>query len=104
MTVMVLVSARIKRGTGELFERAFQTVRETVSGTEGHLGERLLRAHDDLESYLLVGTWRSAQDFLAWEDAIEHREATTPMRPFWDGPVTRTIHEVAVGDDVPARG
>ena len=96
MTVVVMVSARIKPGTGERFERAFQQVRAAVSGTAGHLGEQLLRAYDDPQAYLLVGRWRSAADFLTWERAPEHRAATTPMRPFWDGPVVRTIHELAI--------
>jgi len=96
MTVLVMVSARVKPGTGSRFERAFQQVSDLVRGTEGHLGDRLLRARDDENAYTLVGTWRSATDFLRWEDAPVHREATAPMRPFWDGPVTRTIHEVAV--------
>jgi len=103
MTVLVMVSARIKSGTGERFEQAFRQVRAAVSGTDGHLGEQLLRAHDDPHAYTLVGAWRSATDFLAWEDAPEHRAATTPMRPFWDGPVTRTIHEVAVEGEPAAR-
>jgi heme-degrading monooxygenase HmoA len=101
MTVVVMVSARIKPGTRLEFERAFRQVSDRVRGTEGHLEDRLLRAHDDEHSYILMGTWRSASDFQAWEDAPVHREVTTPMRPFWNGPVTRTIHEV-VAQGAPA--
>lgn len=91
MSVYVTVSARVKAGSGPAFESAFQQVRAAVSGTDGHLGEQLLRDPDDDRAYVLLGHWESATKFLAWEDAPVHREATTPLRPYWDGPVQRRI-------------
>jgi heme-degrading monooxygenase HmoA len=56
----------------------------------------LLRSDDDPGAYVLLSEWESRAAFLAWEDALVHREATTPMRPFWRGRVERVIYETAV--------
>lgn len=93
MSVYVMVSARIRPGTGEEFERAFDEVRSNVKGTPGHLGDQLLRHHDETDRYTLLGHWESAQRFLEWEDAPIHRETTVPLRPYWTGPVERVIYE-----------
>lgn len=96
MTVFVTVAAKIKPGTGPQFEQAFAGVRATVKGTEGHVADRLLRDTSEEDRYVLLGTWESMEKFLAWEDAPIHREMTVPLRPFWAGPVQRTVYEVAV--------
>lgn len=96
MTVFVMVSARVRPGAQTEFEQAFAEVRAKVSGTPGHIDDRLLRDRDDAERYTLLGHWESADAFLAWEDAPIHREVTTPLRPYWAGPVQRIIWEAAV--------
>ena len=101
MSVYVMVSAKIKSGTAEQFEQAFEQVRARVSGTPGHLGDQLLRHAEEPDRYTLLGHWESTEMFLEWEDAPVHREMTVPLRPFWAGQVERTIHEVTVGDRVP---
>lgn len=97
MSIYVMVSAAIKPGTADQFESAFAQVRAKVAGTPGHLGDQLLRAAETPDRYILLGHWESRERFLEWEDAPVHREMTTPLRPFWAGPVERTIHEVTVG-------
>ena len=67
-----------------------------VRGTPGHRGDELLRSESEPGCYILLSEWESREAFLAWEDAPIHRQTTTPMRPYWSGPVTRTIYDVAV--------
>jgi heme-degrading monooxygenase HmoA len=97
----VMVSAKIKPGTAQEFEKAFEVVRAKVSGTPGHLGDQLLRHTEEPDSYTLLGHWESAEKFLEWEDAPIHREMTVPLRAYWAGMVKRTMYEVPVGDLVP---
>jgi heme-degrading monooxygenase HmoA len=93
----VMVFARIAPGDRLAFEKAFATVSRRVHGTPGHLGDELLRSDDDPGAYVLLSEWESREAFLAWEDAPVHRDATTPMRPFWQGRVERRIYDRAVG-------
>ena len=96
MPARVMVFARVDPGDHRAFEDAFTTVSSRVRGTPGHVRDELLRSEDDPGAYVLLSEWESREAFLAWEDAPVHREATTPMRPFWRGRVERLIYETAV--------
>ena len=96
MPARVMVHARVDPAQRQAFESAFAAVSGRVRGTPGHLRDELLRSDDDPGAYVLLSEWESRAAFLAWEDAPVHREATTPMRPFWQGRVERLIYETAV--------
>jgi heme-degrading monooxygenase HmoA len=96
MGVRVMVLANVREEHAEAFESAFAEVTRKVRGTPGHLGDELLRCESEAGNYILLSEWESREAFLAWEDAPIHRQTTTPMRPYWAGPVTRTIYDVAV--------
>jgi len=91
-----MVFARVDTDDRPAFEEAFAAVSRTVRGTPGHITDELLRSEDDPGAYILLSEWESREAFLTWEDAPVHREATTPMRPFWQGRVERRIYETAV--------
>jgi heme-degrading monooxygenase HmoA len=95
MPARVMVFARVDTDDRPAFEEAFAAVSRTVRGTPGHITDELLRSEDDPGAYILLSEWESREAFLAWEDAPVHREATTPMRPFWQGRVERRIYEAA---------
>jgi heme-degrading monooxygenase HmoA len=96
MPARVMVFARVDTDDRPEFEEAFAAVSRTVRGTPGHITDELLRSEDDPGAYILLSEWDSREAFLAWEDAPVHHEATTPMRPFWQGRVERRIYETAV--------
>jgi heme oxygenase (mycobilin-producing) len=96
MTVRVMVHARVQEQDQPEFEAAFAQVRQAVAGTPGHLADELLHSKTDPTAYVLLSHWESRERFLAWEDAPIHRQLTTPMRPYWSGPVDRLIFDVAV--------
>jgi heme-degrading monooxygenase HmoA len=93
--IRVLVYANVRAENAEAFEEAFSEVSSRVKGTPGHVSDELLRDAEDPDTYILLGQWRTREAFLEWENDPIHREATTPMRPYWS--VTeRRIFEVAV--------
>jgi heme-degrading monooxygenase HmoA len=96
MSVRVMVRAQIREEDAAAFEAAFAEVTRKVRGTPGHVRDELLRAEGEPGSYILLSEWESRQAFMDWEDAPIHRQTTTPMRPYWSGPVARTIYDVAV--------
>lgn len=95
MPARVMVFAQICPDDRRAFEEAYAKVSATVAGTPGHVRDELLRSEDDLGAYVLLSEWESREAFLDWEDAPIHRQATTPMRPFWQGRVERRIYESA---------
>lgn len=98
--IRVVVFVRIRAEDGPRFEEAFAEVRRRVAGSPGYIDDELLRDPAEPGRYLLIGSWRSRADFLAWEDDPQHREHSAPMRPYWrDAEVERRIFEVGVGGD-----
>jgi heme-degrading monooxygenase HmoA len=101
MAARVMVFAKINRGDEEAFETAYAQVTATVKGTDGHLGDELLRRNeppddeDGPRSYILLSEWESKDAFLAWENAPVHTEKRNPMTPYWSGKVERIIFDVA---------
>ena len=101
MAARVMVFAKINRGDEEAFEAAYAQVTATVKGTEGHIGDELLRRAEpedpegEPRTYVLLSEWESKDAFLAWEDDAIHMQTTTPMRPYWAGKVERIIFDVA---------
>jgi heme-degrading monooxygenase HmoA len=94
MTIRVMVFATVDDKNAAAFEKAYTSVAEQVSGTPGHIRDELLRDQTRPGGYILLSEWESEERFLAWEDAPVHREATTPMRPYWAGRVERHIYPV----------
>ena len=88
MAARVMVFAHIDRGDEEAFEAAYAQVTSTVKGTEGHVGDELLRRaeppdpEDGPRSYVLLSEWESKEAFLAWENAPVHTEKRNPMTPY----------------------
>ena len=109
MRTRVLVSATIRPGDEEAFERDYAAMTARMKGTPGLVGDELLRhstgedvmpgaepsADPGGTGYILLSEWESKEKFLAWEDAPIHMQTTTPMRPYWAGRVERIIYEVA---------
>lgn len=101
MAARVMVFANINRGDEEAFEAAYAQVTATVKGTEGHIGDELLRrneppdSEDGPRSYILLSEWESKDAFLAWENAPVHTEKRNPMTPYWSGKVERIVYDVA---------
>jgi len=101
MAARVMVFAKINRGDEEAFEAAYAEVTSNVRGTEGHIGDELLRRaepadpKDEPRTYVLLSEWESKEAFLAWENAPVHTEKRNPMTPYWTGKVERIIWDVA---------
>jgi heme-degrading monooxygenase HmoA len=101
MAARVMVFAKINRGDEEAFEAAYAKVTANVKGTDGHIGDELLRRNepadpaDESRSYVLLSEWESKDAFLAWENAPVHTEKRNPMTPYWSGKVERVIYDVA---------
>jgi heme-degrading monooxygenase HmoA len=94
MTARVMVTALVAPEHAGNFERAYAQVTSQVAGVAGHLGDELLRDHEQPDRYVLLSWWESAERFLDWENAPVHRETTTPMRPYWRV-LERRVYEVA---------
>jgi heme-degrading monooxygenase HmoA len=97
MSVRVMVSGSIHRPEDiPAFEAAFTQVSKNVRGTPGHIKDELLRDAEDPLTFILLGEWKSKEEFLSWEESPVHRQVTAPMRPYWKYSGERKLFDVAV--------
>ena len=103
MRTRVMVSATIRPGDEEAFERDFATMSARMKGTQGLIRDELLRhstgqdvmrgAEPDPDvggtGYVLLSEWESREAFLAWERGSKHMRS-----PYWAGRAQRRIYEV----------
>ena len=108
MRTRVLVSATIRPGDEEAFERDYAAMTARMKGTPGLVGDELLR-HSTGEDvmpgaepsgdpggtgYILLSEWESREAFLRWEREAEHMRS-----PYWAGRAERRIYDVAYALD-----
>jgi heme-degrading monooxygenase HmoA len=82
--VHVLLYARSPQGRPEAVEEAYHQISRTLSGTDGLLGNRLLRDLGGDGGFVVMSEWRSVEAFRTWEQGADHRSTTAPLRPFQD--------------------
>jgi heme-degrading monooxygenase HmoA len=62
------------------FLEAYEAVRDTVAGVDGHLVDQVCQSSTDPEQWLITSEWETIEHFLAWEATPGHRELAKPMR------------------------
>ncbi len=80
----VIVYLRAPEDGPEAIEKAYHEISSTLTGTPGLLGNELLGSLTDPGGFAVLSLWSSLADFQKWEEGKEHRNATSPLRPFQD--------------------
>lgn len=63
-------------------ELAYHRTSEELASVQGMLGNELLRSVFEPNSFIVVGSWRSVEEFQRWERGAEHQGQTAQMRRF----------------------
>ena len=104
MRTRVMVTATIRPGDEDAFERDFAAMSARMKGTPGLISDELLQhstgadvmpgAEPDPDvggtGYVLLSEWESREAFLAWERGSVHMRS-----PYWAGRAQRRIFDVA---------
>jgi len=80
----VMLHAKVKEGSEEKFETAYETVAERMQHAEGFVQDELLRNPDrNTHAYIVMSEWESADAFWTWFHNPSHHDTTAPMSPYW---------------------
>ncbi|WP_410601167.1 antibiotic biosynthesis monooxygenase family protein [Amycolatopsis sp. lyj-90] len=63
---------------------AYHQASGSLAGVPGLLGNELLRSVHDPLGFVVASSWHSAEEFAAWEQGVDHKGQTAPLRPFQD--------------------
>ncbi len=81
--VMLYCRATDEAGAAAI-EDAYHRISKELAGTDGMLGNELIRDLADPTAFVVVSRWTSVAAFFAWESGPDHRDATSPMREYQD--------------------
>lgn len=84
--------------------RAYHRISRELSGTPGLIGNELLTSVHDGASHVVVSYWADLAAFRAWEEGADHRNTTSPLRPYQTPGMRAGIYEVAAAYDETAAG
>lgn len=80
----VLLFCRAPDGDPEAVAAAYHEISRALAGTEGLLGNELLRDVMSEGGFVVLSEWRSLAAFREWESGAAHRGTTSPLRPYQD--------------------
>lgn len=66
----------VLEGKGDVFERAFDSVLEVLSGMDGHQDSRLYRDVSNPQSYLIASEWNDTSAFEAFVGSEQFAKVT----------------------------
>ena len=64
----------------------FKKLRSAVLNEPGYISGETLIDHDDPRITLVIGTWQSMDDWLAWKEDPRRKELETRLEPLLEGP------------------
>jgi heme-degrading monooxygenase HmoA len=83
--VLIYALAREADPEGVEVEKAYHQISAALAGVPGLLGNELLREVGSGEStFVVMSEWESMSAFQRWEQGVDHRGTTAPLRPYQD--------------------
>lgn len=87
----ILVFYRSPADDPTAVERVYHQVSGHMAGTEGMLGNQLMKDITDPGSYVIASDWVDMAAFSVWDKSVDHRR-TTPLDPYQDSDPSRRKH------------
>jgi len=79
MAVKVIIERRVPKGKDTDLANLMREMRAKAMFARGYISGETLRAHDDPTLYVVISTWRSVDEWKAWEASPERKETQTKI-------------------------
>ncbi len=74
MAVKVIIERRVPKGKDTDLANLMRDLRAKAMFARGYISGETLRAHDDSTLYVVISTWKSLEDWKAWEASPERKQ------------------------------
>jgi len=79
MAVKVIIERRVPKGKDTDLANLMREMRGKAMFAPGYISGETLRAHDDPSLYVVISTWRSVDEWKAWEASPVRSETQTKI-------------------------
>ncbi len=95
MAIKVIIERRVKKGMDTDLAKLMRELRAKAMLAKGYISGETLRAHDDPTLYLVISTWKSLDDWRAWEENPVRKEIQTKIDSILEEPTQRRVFDFA---------
>ncbi len=95
MAIKVIIERRVKKGMDTELAKLMRELRAKAMFAKGYISGETLRAHDNPNLYLVITTWKSLEDWNAWEESSVRKETHAKIDSFLETPTQKRIFDFA---------
>ena len=95
MAIKVIIERRVKKGLDTDLAKLMRELRAKAILAKGYISGETLRACDDPGLYLVISTWKSLDDWRAWEDNPVRKELQAKVDAILKTPTMRRVFDFA---------
>jgi heme-degrading monooxygenase HmoA len=74
MAIKVIITRKVTRGRERDLLPLLMELRTKAMNQKGYISGETLKGISDPDEFLVISTWKSSEDWKAWEDNPERRE------------------------------
>lgn len=91
--IKVAIERRLSSGMEQTYYQVLRKAKFEASGVNGYISSEVLRDMDNPDTWLLLVSWESLQDWLTWEQSETRRRLLAEISVMLDQPETITVYE-----------
>jgi heme-degrading monooxygenase HmoA len=95
MAVKVIIERRVTKGKDMDLANLMRDLRAKAMFAKGYISGETLRSHDDPALYVTISTWKSFEDWKAWEQSAERKEMGKKIDTVLDDEAQHRIFDFA---------
>jgi heme-degrading monooxygenase HmoA len=95
MAIKVIVERRVAKGKDTELANLMREMRSKAMFARGYISGETLRAHDDPTLYVVISTWKSLEDWKAWEQGPVRKAIQTKIDAFLEQSARHRIFDFA---------
>ena len=92
MVVRIIIDRKVKKGKESEFFELLNQLRSKAVSSKGYVSGETLRALSDPHNYVVLSTWKSADDWKNWERNPERQKIQVRIEKLMVRPAKKKIY------------
>ena len=92
MAIRVIIERKTIPGNELLLNDLLMKLRVKAMNAKGYISGETLRTLEDPNSYIVISTWNSMEDWKAWADNAERQDIQTKVDALLQGPSMHRVY------------